>query len=180
MPSTLPDSALVALGICVGLAWDDRDHHPYPGRAFTIADIMAAARFLRINGAASRHIIGAVRHVLAQAQLLAVDDHDVLRLGVPVLRKLLDPDMDLVPSAIHGDRRFGVAYLHRDDEDSLLSPVDADDVAISDAGELALRKLMTCPHGLSARRRRGTAEGSVTGHDPRQVVLEREAVLLRR
>lgn len=93
MPSTLPDSALVALGICVGLAWDDRDHHPYPGRAFTIDDIMAAARVLRINVAASRHIIGAVRHVLAQAQLLAVDDHDVLRLG-PGIAGWSDADLE--------------------------------------------------------------------------------------
>ncbi|MPZ74511.1 MAG: hypothetical protein GEU74_15025, partial [Nitriliruptorales bacterium] len=39
VPATLPDSALVALGLCIGLAWDDRDHHPYPGRSFTIDDV---------------------------------------------------------------------------------------------------------------------------------------------
>lgn len=81
VPGTLPDSALIALGICVGVAWDDRDHHPYPGRAFTIADVTAAARAMRISVAASRHIVGAVRHVLAQACLLDVDEHDVFRLG---------------------------------------------------------------------------------------------------
>jgi hypothetical protein len=92
-PGALPDSALVALGICVGLAWDDRDHHPYPGRAFTIDDVMAAARAMRINVAASRHIIGAVRHVLAQARLLDVDDHDVLRLG-PGIAGWSDADLE--------------------------------------------------------------------------------------
>lgn len=93
VPSTLPDSALVALGLCVGLAWGDRDRHPYPGSAFTIDDITAAARAMRINFAASRHIIGAVRHVLVQARLLDVDDHDVLRLG-PGIAGWSDADLE--------------------------------------------------------------------------------------
>ena len=81
VPTTLPDSALVALGLCVGLAWDDRDHHPYPGHTFTIDDVTAAARAMRINVAASRHIIGAVRHILAQARLVEIGENDVVRLG---------------------------------------------------------------------------------------------------
>lgn len=92
-PGALPDSALVALGICVGLAWEDRDHHPYPGRSFTTDDVMAAARAMRINVAASRHIIGAVRHVLAQARLLDIGDHDVLRLG-PGIAGWSDADLE--------------------------------------------------------------------------------------
>jgi len=90
---TLPDSALVALGICVGVAWEDRDHHPYPGRAFTIDEITAAARAMRINVAASRHIIGAVRHVLAQARLLDIDEHDMFRLG-PGIAGWSDADLE--------------------------------------------------------------------------------------
>ncbi|MBA2283099.1 MAG: hypothetical protein H0W25_17960 [Acidimicrobiia bacterium] len=92
-PTTLPDSALVALGLCVGLAWDDRDRHPYPGRPFTIDDVMAAARAMRINVAASRHIVGAVRHILSQAQILDIDDNDVLRLG-PLTAGWADADLE--------------------------------------------------------------------------------------
>lgn len=92
-PPTLSDSALVALGLCVALAWDDRDRHPYPGRAFTIEEVTAAARAMRINVAASRHIIGAVRHILAQARLVDLDENDVVRLG-PVIAGWSDADLE--------------------------------------------------------------------------------------
>ena len=83
IPATLADSALVALGLCIGLAWDDRERSPYPGRAFTFDDLSAAARSMNINVAASRHIVGAVRHVLAQARLVDIDG-DLIRLGALV------------------------------------------------------------------------------------------------
>lgn len=92
VPTTLSDSALVALGLCVGLAWDDRDAHPYPGRTFTIDDVAAAARAMRINVAASRHIIGAIRHILTQARLVDIDEN-VLRLG-PVIAGWSDADLE--------------------------------------------------------------------------------------
>lgn len=108
VPTTLSDSALVALGLCVGLAWDDRDRHPYPGRTFTCDDVTAAARAMRINVAASRHIIGAVRHILAQARLIDVDENDVLRLG-PVIAGWSEADLeafrrnrDALPEAAQG------------------------------------------------------------------------------
>jgi hypothetical protein len=92
-PATLPESALVALGLCVGLGWDDRDRHPYPGRTFTIDDVTAAARAMRINVAASRHVVGAIRHVLAQARLVDIDQNDVVRLG-PVIAGWSDADLE--------------------------------------------------------------------------------------
>jgi len=92
VPAALADSALVALGLCIGLAWVDRDHHPYPGRALTFDGISAAARATGINVAATRHIIGAVRHVLAQARLLDIDG-DVVRLG-PLIAAWSDADLE--------------------------------------------------------------------------------------
>lgn len=88
----LTESALVALGLCVGLAWADRDHHPYPGSSFTLRDVGAAARAMKIGEAAGRHIIGAVRHVLAQARLLQVDG-DVVHLG-PVIAAWSEADLE--------------------------------------------------------------------------------------
>lgn len=79
-PATLSNSALVALGLCVGLAWADRDRHPYPGRPITLDDVTKAARALRIEVSATRHLVGAIRHVLADARLLDVDG-DLIRLG---------------------------------------------------------------------------------------------------
>lgn len=93
VPTTLPDSALVALGLCVGLAWDDRDHHPFPGRRFTIDDVTAAARAMNISVAASRHIIGAVRHVLSHSRHIEIDDTDLVRLG-PTVAAWSDADIE--------------------------------------------------------------------------------------
>ncbi|HZT64811.1 MAG TPA: hypothetical protein VFA11_03395 [Acidimicrobiales bacterium] len=90
--SELPDSALVALGLCVGLAWADRDHHPYPGSPISLTAVTAAARAMKITDAASRHIIGAIRHVLAQSRLLDVDG-DVVRLG-PVIAAWSEADLE--------------------------------------------------------------------------------------
>lgn len=92
VPSTLADSALVALGLCVGLGWDDRDRHPYPGRTFTFDDVTAAARSMNINVAATRHIIGAMRHVLAQARLIDIDN-EIIRLG-PLIAAWADADLE--------------------------------------------------------------------------------------
>lgn len=92
VPATLADSALVALGLCVGLAWDDRDRSPYPGRAFTFDDLTAAARSMNINVAASRHIVGAVRHILAQARFVDIDG-DSIRLG-PLVAVWSDADLE--------------------------------------------------------------------------------------
>ena len=92
IPATLADSALVALGLCVGLAWDDRERSPYPGRSFTFDDLATAARSMNINVAASRHIIGAVRHVLAQARLIDIDG-DRIRLG-PLVAAWSDADLE--------------------------------------------------------------------------------------
>ena len=92
IPATLADSALVALGLSIGLAWDDRERSPYPGRAFTFEDLSAAARAMHINVAASRHIIGAVRHVLAQARFVDIDG-DLVRLG-PLVAAWSDADLE--------------------------------------------------------------------------------------
>lgn len=93
VPSVLPDSALVALGLCLGLAWKDRDQHPFPGRPFTIGEVGVAARDLHISVAASRHVIGAMRHVLEQARFLATQDHEVYSLG-PAVAKWSDADVE--------------------------------------------------------------------------------------
>ena len=91
--SSLPDSALVALGLCVGIAWRDRDRHPYPGEPFTIGAVTEAARVMRITTAASRHVIGAVRNVLLQARLLTTEGGTDLRLG-PGVAAWSDADID--------------------------------------------------------------------------------------
>lgn len=91
-PSTLSNSALVALGLCVGLAWHDRNRHPYPGERITFDDVAAAARAMRIELSATRHIIGAIRHVLVAANLLEVDG-DRICLG-PSLAAWSDADLE--------------------------------------------------------------------------------------
>lgn len=91
-PSTLSNSARVALGLCVGLAWHERDRHPYPGEAITFDDVAAAARDMRIELSATRHIIGAIRHVLAAAGLLEVDA-DTICLG-PAMATWSDADLE--------------------------------------------------------------------------------------
>jgi hypothetical protein len=95
LTSRLADTALVALGLCVGLAWDDRNAHPFPGRPFTLDELLAAATTLGVTVAGSRHLVGAVRHVLTQAKLLTIDEHDVLRLG-PVLAGWSDGDLEVL------------------------------------------------------------------------------------
>lgn len=91
-PSTLPNSALLALGLCIGLAWHDRNRHPYPGQPITFDDVAVAARAMRIELSATRHIIGAIRHVLAAANLLVVDG-DTICLG-PTLAAWSDADLE--------------------------------------------------------------------------------------
>ena len=109
VPQTLADLALVALGLCVGLAWDDRDRHPYPGRAFTFDEVTAGARSMNISVAATRHIVGAVRHVLAQARLVDIDG-EIVRLG-PLVAAWSDADLeafrrnlDALPEPARADR----------------------------------------------------------------------------
>lgn len=91
-PAALSNSALVALGLCVGLAWADRDRHPYPGQPITLDDVTKAARALRIEVSATRHLVGAIRHVLADARLLDLEG-DVIRLG-PVVAGWADADVE--------------------------------------------------------------------------------------
>lgn len=89
-----PDSALIALGICVGLAWTERDDHPYPGTAFTIDDVTEAARELGVSSGGSRHLVGAVRHLLAQAGYVEPDERaGLIRLG-PAVAGWSDADLD--------------------------------------------------------------------------------------
>lgn len=91
-PLALSNSALVALGLCVALAWRDRDRHPFPGEPVTFADVAEAARGLRIEVSATWHLVGAIKHVLAAARLLDVVD-DVIRLG-PIVAAWSDADIE--------------------------------------------------------------------------------------
>ncbi|MGK2954880.1 MAG: hypothetical protein ACSLFI_04320 [Solirubrobacterales bacterium] len=90
--STLSDSALVALGLSIGLAWPDRDQNPYPGHPFTLVDLTEAARAMHISEAASRHIVGAVRNILAQAGLIRIEG-EMVRLG-PIIAGWSDADLE--------------------------------------------------------------------------------------
>jgi hypothetical protein len=89
---TLANSASVALGICIGLAWHDRARHPYPGEEITFDDVTSAARALQIDVSATRHLVGAIRHVLADARLLDVRG-DVIRLG-PAIARWSEADLE--------------------------------------------------------------------------------------
>lgn len=86
------DTALIALGICIGLAWTDRGDHPYPGVAFTIDDVTAAARELGVSSGASTHLVGAVRHLLSQARYVE-HNGELIRLG-PAVAAWSDTDVD--------------------------------------------------------------------------------------
>jgi hypothetical protein len=48
---------------------------------------------MNINTAATRHVIGAVRHVLAQARFIDVGDGDLLRLG-PLIAAWSEADLE--------------------------------------------------------------------------------------
>lgn len=81
----VPDLALVALGLAIGLAWQERDRGLLPGASFTVDDVTAAARRLGVPAGASAHVVGYLRHVLAQAGFVETDaDTGSFRLGPAV------------------------------------------------------------------------------------------------
>ena len=90
----LTPSALIALGLCIGLAWQDRDAHPYPGIPVELGDLLAAAQALGIEVAASRHLVGAINHLLSDARLLTVTD-GTIRLG-PALAGWATADLEVL------------------------------------------------------------------------------------
>lgn len=94
LPLQLTPSALVAFGLCVGLAWEDRQLHPWPGATIQMDDLLTAARQLGIEHGASRHLVGALSHVLAEAGLVTLDDEGI-RLG-PRVAGWTDADLDVL------------------------------------------------------------------------------------
>lgn len=93
-PLQLTPSALVAFGLCLGLAWEDRQRHPWPGATIQLNDILTAARELGIEHGASRHLVGALSHVLAEAGLVTLVDEG-FRLG-PRVAAWTDVDLDVL------------------------------------------------------------------------------------
>jgi hypothetical protein len=76
----LPQVAQVALGVCIGLCWLDRDVAPYPGVAVPFDDAVAATVKLGVD---YKHVVGALRGELQFAGLL-VETDERLRLGPAV------------------------------------------------------------------------------------------------
>lgn len=93
-PPQLAPSALVAFGLCLGLAWQDRQRHPYPGAVFQLTDLLAAARVLGIEHGASRHLVGALGHVLSDAGLV-ISSEAGIRLG-PQVAAWTEADLDVL------------------------------------------------------------------------------------
>jgi len=94
VPLRLPPLALVAFGLCIGIAWQDRQRHPYPGAVFQLAELLAAARKLGIEHGASRHLVGALGHVLSDAGLVISADQGI-RLG-PRVAAWTEADLDVL------------------------------------------------------------------------------------
>ena len=90
----LAPSALVAFGLCLGLAWQDRQRHPFPGAVFQLTDLLAAARVLGIEYGASRHLVGALGHVLSDAGLV-ISSEGGIRLG-PQVAAWTEADLDVL------------------------------------------------------------------------------------
>lgn len=93
-PLQLTPSALLAFGLCLGLAWEDRHRHPWPGATIRLDDLLAAARELGIEHGASRHLIGAMSHVLSEAGLVTLVDGG-FQLG-PRVAAWTDADLDVL------------------------------------------------------------------------------------
>lgn len=94
---------LVALATCLGLCWTQRDGRPHPGEAVRIDRVLEVAASL---GAASPHVLGAMRNELAAAGLVALDETTV-RIG-PAIAAWTDAQIDAL-------RRFADALPGTDD-----------------------------------------------------------------
>ena len=93
-PPGVPDLALVALGLAIGLAWRERDRGLFPGASFTLDDVNAAARRLGVPAGASAHVVGYLRHVLSQAGFIEIDPRtNAFRLG-PAVAAWSDADLE--------------------------------------------------------------------------------------
>jgi hypothetical protein len=76
----LPPLAQVALGVCIGLCWQDRDAPPYPGGPVPFDEAVAVTVKLGLD---YKHVVGAMRGELQFAGLLVETDGG-LRLGPAV------------------------------------------------------------------------------------------------
>lgn len=72
--------AVRTLAACLALCWPDPAEEPYPGRATTVVEVVAA---LTAHGVDTRHGRGSLRGELAVAGLVVVDGDEV-RLGPAV------------------------------------------------------------------------------------------------
>jgi hypothetical protein len=68
---------LIALATCLGLCWKDLGQSPYPGEPVSIERVLEVATAL---GASRPHLLGALRHELAMAGLVEINDTTV-RIG---------------------------------------------------------------------------------------------------
>ena len=90
----VPELALVALGLAIGLAWNERDRGLLPGASFTVDDVNAAGRRLGVSAGASAHVVGYLRHMLSQAGFIEADlDTGAFRLG-PAVAAWSDADLE--------------------------------------------------------------------------------------
>lgn len=90
----------VALGVCIGLCWTDRDAYPYPGAIVPFTDVVAATVKLGVD---YKHAVGALRGELQFAGLV-VETEAGVRLGPtvaawpPAQMELLRRAADLLPA----------------------------------------------------------------------------------
>jgi hypothetical protein len=68
---------LIALATCLGLCWTDLGESPYPGEPVSSMRVLEVATEL---GASHPHFLGALRHELAMAGLVEINDMTV-RIG---------------------------------------------------------------------------------------------------
>jgi hypothetical protein len=85
----LRPAALRTWAFCLGLAWRDRTAHPWPGEAFSLADLVDAAA---MRGSNPLWIRTALMNTLLPAGLVEIDDNTV-RLG-PAAAVLPDAYVD--------------------------------------------------------------------------------------
>lgn len=126
----LTRTSLLTWACCLGLAWPERTATPHPGRAFTWAELLAAASALHVTEPWAR---SAVLHTLEPAGLVRVTDQ-ALHLGpaaaalpesfTAALRRVHDrlpkpfvPDSATPDSA--SQQRVAEEFGHDDDEAGL-------------------------------------------------------------
>lgn len=106
---------LVALGLCLGVAWVADAPHPYPGRVFTIGELEAAARKIGMTDG-FRNIKGHLNSILAAARLVDPVDGNGIPLPAatgPVRRNALRYRLGPAVAGWPVDMTATLAY-HRD------------------------------------------------------------------